>query len=413
MEQMKNQKNTVLIIVSFAVFIIPLMGISVNVALPSIGADLNVDAVLLNWIVTAFVMGSAIAVVPFGRVADIYGRKKIFLMGASLCTLSCFGIIFVKTVILLIIFRALQGVGMAMILGSSIAMLTSVFPAKERGKAIGINVGAVYLGQTIAPLSGGLITQYFGWRAIFIFSVPLGLILVILIIWKIKQEWNDARGETFDYRGSILYSLTLICLIFGFSSLPSIPGIILLIISAAGFYLFIKLENNTVHPIINIALFKNNKALTLSAASTFINNGATFGVTLMMSLYLQYIQGFSVKDAGFILLVQPALQAILSPLAGRIATKHPPRVVASLGMAVSAVGLIILIFFNQNTHVAYIILSSAILGAGCAFFASPNTTAIMGSVEKEYYGIASATLATTRQVGMTVFINPSDCVVWR
>ncbi len=396
------QKKSVLIIVSYASFIIPMMGLSVNVALPSIGRDLNADAILLNWIITAFVMGSAIVVVPIGRIADIYGRKKIFLLGALLCCISCLLIGFINSVLFIIILRTFQGIGVAMILATSVAILTSVFPPAERGQVMGLNVAAVYLGQSIAPSAGGLLTQYFGWRSIFILSIPLCLILVIAIMWKIKTEWKDAQGETFDCKGSILYSLTLICLIYGFSILPSTAGICLLCIGIAGFYLFVKLESNTVHPIININLFRTNSVLTFSSIATLINYMATFGVTFLMSLYLQYIQNLDAKTAGFILLIQPAVQSLLSPLAGKIATRYQSSIIASLGMAITAMGLIILVFTNCNTSLVLIIASLAILGFGYAFFAAPNTTTIMSSVEKEHYGIASATLATMRQVGMVI-----------
>jgi multidrug resistance protein len=171
-----TSKRSVLLVATFAAFLTPFLGSAVNLALPSIGKDLNASAIGLGWVISSFILSSAIFLLPFGRLADIIGRKKVFTAGILLFTVSTFLIIFSKSITSLIILRIFQGFSSAMIFGTSLAIITSVFEPGERGKAMGINITAVYLGLSLGPVIGGLLTQYFGWRSIFAFLVPFGII---------------------------------------------------------------------------------------------------------------------------------------------------------------------------------------------------------------------------------------------
>jgi MFS family permease len=299
----------------------------------------------------------------------------------------------------LISFRAMQGLGGAMIFGTGIAILTSVFPPKERGRALGINVAAVYSGLSMGPLIGGSLTEHLGWRSIFLLNALLGLIVVIAVLWKLKGEWAGAKGEKFDYKGALIYSLAVVAIMFGFSMLPDFKGGFLILLGIGGVAAFVKWELRIAQPIVNIGLFKNNIVFRFSNLAALINYSATYAVAFLLSLYLQYIKGFTPEHAGMILMIQPFLQIIFSPIAGSLSDKFEPRVLASAGMAMTTTGLLLLTLLSSNTRLIFIMFTLAILGIGFAFFSSPNTNAVMSSVEKRFYGVASGMLGTMRLTG--------------
>lgn len=395
-------KRAVLLVATMASFLFPFMLSAVNIALPSIGRELSLDAVMLGWIATAYLLSSATLLVPFGRIADIYGRKKIFTCGIVILTLSSLLSGMANSATMLISCRVFQGFGGAMLAGTAVAMLTTVFPANERGKVLGINVAAIYLGLSLGPVLGGILTHHFGWRSIFFLGAILGLAVIGITLWKLKGEWTGAKGERFDFAGSVIYVLGLVALVYGFTLLPAMSGVGLIVGGAIGLLAFTRWEMRTRSPVLDISLFKNSKAFTLSNVAALINYSATFAVTFLISLYLQYVKGFNPASAGLILVAMPAMQAIFSPLAGRLSDRIEPRLIASAGMALTTIGLVIFIFINEETALGLIIGNLLLMGFGFALFSSPNTNAVMSSAPNTAYGVASATLATMRQVGMVL-----------
>ena len=389
----------VLIATTLSSFLTPLALSTVNVALPSIGREFSINALTLSWIATAYILSAAIFLLPFGKLADMYGRKKVFIYGTLIFTVSSFLTGVSKTPEILISCRVLQGIGGAMIFGTGIAILTSVFHAGERGKVLGINVAAVYLGLSFGPFLGGILTQHLGWRSIFFLNVPFGVIIMVFSIWKVKVEWAEARWEIFDAVGSLIYSIMLLCIMYGFSRLPDRSCFTLICTCIIGIGIFVYWELRAKNPILNISLLRTNRAFTLSNMAALIHYGATFAVGFLLSFYLQHIKGLSPQGAGVILVAQPIVQALISPIAGRISDRIEPRIVASLGMGITATGLFLLVFLETNTAIAFIVSSLCILGFGFALFSSPNTNAIMSSVESRLYGVASSMLATMRLLG--------------
>lgn len=395
-------KRAALFVASLASFVTPFMGSSVNIALPSIGQEFAMNAVVLSWVATSYLLAAAMFLVPFGRIADIYGRKRIFTYGMLIYTLSSLLSAFATSGSLLISFRILQGIGGTMIFGTGVAILTSVFPVGERGKALGINAAAVFLGLSLGPSLGGFLTEHFGWRSIFLAIVPLGLVTIAFILWKLKGEWAGAKGEKFDFTGSIIYSLMLIAIMYGFSVLPGPLGICLTLAGVLGILAFVKWEMKVESPVLDINLFRNNRVFAFSNLAALINFSATFAVGFLLSLYLQYVKGFGPGYAGLILVSRPVVMAIFSPLAGRLSDRIEPRIVASIGMTLITIGLCLLIFLNEKTTLEFIIASLLLLGFGAALFSSPNINAVMSSVEKRSYGVASGTVGTMRLVGQTL-----------
>ena len=392
----------VLIITTLSSFLIPLMGSSVNIALPTIGDEFAMDAVLLSWVSISFILAASVFLVPFGKIADIYGRKKIFKYGMILFTVTSLLSALSPHSYFLIAIRFLQGAGGAMIFGTGIAILSSVFPANQRGKVLGINVAAVYLGLSIGPFLGGLLTEHFGWRSVFLVNIPLGLTVLVLIIWKMKGEWAEAQGEKFDIIGSLFYSMTLVAVMYGLNILPSTLGFIFLLTSLAGFLIFIKWEMKIESPVLDVRLFRDSKTFAFSNLAAFINYSATFAVSFLLSLYLQYIKKLSPQEAGLILVSQPIVMAIFSPLAGRLSDRLEPRIVASLGMGLNAAGLFLFTFLEKETTIQYILGGLIFLGFGFALFSSPNTNAIMSSVERRFYGVSSGIVGTMRLTGQMI-----------
>jgi EmrB/QacA subfamily drug resistance transporter len=390
-----------LLVTTVGSFLTPFLGSSIAIALPTIGNELKMNAILLGWVSTAYLLAAAMFLVPLGRIADIYGRKKVFTVGVFVYASASVLAAMSHSAAMLISVQVLGGIGAAMIFGTAVAIVTSVFPASERGRVLGINVAAVYIGLSLGPFLGGLLTQHFGWRSIFWVNVILCLLIIALLFWKLKGEWAEARGEKFDVTGSIIYSLMIIAIMYGFTILPDIVGVALIVAGVGGLVGFIMWETRVKSPVLDIGLFRHNVVFALSNLAALINYSATFAVTFLLSLYLQYIKGFNPEHAGLVLISAPVMQAIFSPVAGRLSDKVEPRIVASAGMGLTAIGLIFFIFLSSSTNLWYIIAGLLIIGFGFAFFSSPNTNAVMSSVDRRCYGVAAATLATMRQIGMT------------
>jgi len=395
----KAFKRSVMIVAAFAAFLTPFLGSAVNLALPAISKDLNASAIGLGWIISSFILSSSIFLLPFGRLADIIGRKKVFSAGILLFTISAFLIVFSRNLTFLIIMRIIQGISGAMIFGTSLAIITSVFDVGERGRAMGINITAVYLGLSAGPVIGGLLTQYFGWRSIFAFLVPFGLAALILIKTRIKTEWAESRGEKFDWAGSLIYGIALFSFMYGFSILPSSIGWIFLVTGALTAVVFIMFEKRGSNPVFDIRLMLHNRVFAFSGLAALIHYSATSATGFFISLYLQYIKDFDARSAGLVMISQPIAMALLSPMAGRLSDEFNAGVIASIGMGFTALGLILLCFITPATPVYMIIALLLLMGIGFGLFSSPNSNAIMSSVEKRHLGVASGVVGTMRMVG--------------
>ena len=388
-------KTIALIVSAIASFLTPFTGSATNVALPPIGLEFNADAITLGWIVTSFLLAAGIFAVPFGRLADIKGRKRVFAIGLLIFTLGSFLSAISPSANLLIAFRAFQGIGGAMIFATAVAILTSIFPPAERGKAIGINIAAVYVGLSLGPFIGGYLTQNFGWRSVFFVNVPIGIFALALALWKLKGEWAEAKEEKFDIIGSIIYGFTLLLITLGLTEFRKA----FLIIGAILLIAFVIYESKIEFPVLEMRLFRKNLAFSLSNLAAFITYSSTFAVSFLLSLYLQYIKGLNPQQAGIILLSQPVVMAMLSPFAGWLSDRIEPRLVASLGILSIILSLFAFSRINASTSLKLVVLYLIILGFGLGLFSSPNTNAVMNSVERKFFGIASATVATMRLIG--------------
>ena len=409
----RGLKNVVLLVTTIASFLVAFMLSAVNVALPSIGLEFGMQSIELGWVQASYLLASVVLLVPSGRIGDIKGRKKVFLLGLIIYIIPSAIILFPITKEILLILRIAQGAGAAMIVSIVVAILTSVFPRKERGKVLGINTAVVYVGLSLGPFFGGILTQNFGWRSIFLVNVPFGILAIALSIYRLKGDWADAVDSRFDFAGAVVYGFALSSMMYGVSTLSTVISensilsldIILtpaltVTIGVLSMLAFVLLELKSSFPILDVRLFRHNIAFTFSNFATLINYSATYALSFLLSLYLQLVKGIEPEVVGLLLIPMPIVQAVLSPFTGWLSDRISPRIVSSIGMGITAIGMSLFAFFSNTPDNTFLTINLVFMGIGFSLFSSPNTNAIMCSVDKKDFGTASAILSTMRQLGM-------------
>ncbi len=380
-------------------FTTPLMLSAVNVSLPSIATALSMDAILLSWIPMAYLTASAMFVLIFGRIADTVGRKRLFLIGTAGVIVTSLFAAFAVNGIMLIAARFLQGVCAAMLYATQVAIVSSVFPPPKRGQAIGITISMIYCGLMIGPLLGGYAIELFGWRAVFLVHIPLAIFVLWIGLVYVKEEWRAETPVVFDKIGAVVYALSIFIACFAVSILPTTLGFVFLIASMLGFGFFFLFERAQKQPLLNVQLFFTNRIFTYSCLAALIIYTATFANVVQISLYLQYLKGLSASQAGLIMMCQPLVMALFSPLAGHLSDKIEARYLTTAGMLLSFFGLLLLANLHSHSTLHYLIVALVINGLGFSLFSSPNMNAIMGSVAKQSYGSANSIMATMRIIG--------------
>lgn len=395
-----NKQISILIIVSVASFMGTFLISSVNIALPAIERDFNLNAVQLSWMITAFLLATAMFLLPVGRWGDLKGVRRIFKIGVVVFTFSSLMSGLAGSAFWLIVMRYLQGIGAAFTGAVGPAILVSAFPPQSRGRVLGFSVSAVYLGLAFGPFAGGLITQYLGWRSIFFISAALGAAATTFaFLFLDKEPPRDAANKKLDLKGVLFYMVGLVAIVYGSSQISSGYGWSLMGIGAVALAVFWILENKSPMPVLETRLFTRNRLFAFSNLAALINYSATYAIVFLLSLYLQKIPGLSPRDAGVILVAQPAMMALFSPVAGRLSDRIQPRILASVGMTMIALGLATFAFLSNKTPIWLIACLLLWMGLGFAFFSSPNMNTIMSSVHKNQLGLASGSAATMRVVG--------------
>lgn len=393
----KYLKRDILIVGILVSFLTPFVRSSINLALPALAVEFDLSGVFLTWISTVYLLVNAILYIPFGRIGDIYGRKRIFQYGLIIFTISSFISAFSISGEMFLFFRILQAIGNAMIFANLNAMISSAFPENERGRAFGITSMSVFVGLIIGPILGGAITEIVGWRTLFYLDTIIGIIAAYAIT-RFKHDWIDAEGEKLDILGSFLLGISLIAIIYGFSNLTHKYSLFLLIGGIIALSLFYLVQKRVSFPLINLDLFKS-RSFTFGNITAFINYGAFVSVGFILSLYLQYLKGYSPLTAGLIVSIQSIMMVIVSPFAGRLSDKIDPGNVSTAGMVLTTIGVALMTLINFENAPYLGIISLIIFGAGIGLFYSSNTKVVMSSVDKNYFGIASATLSNIRSMG--------------
>jgi len=392
--------------------LVPFTGSAINLALPDLAQHFSMNAVTLSWVGTAYLIATAIFQVPFARLADLFGRKKIFIGGLLLYALSSCMCALADSSAALLVYRSFQGLSSAMMFSTNVAILTSIVVPAKRGWALGIQTTVVYISLASGPFFGGLLTGAFGWQSIFYVPALLALVLVGLASLLLKGEWAEAKGESFDWPGTVVYAVALFGLIYGFTRLPGWEGIVWLLVGIAGFAAFVKRENRCAFPVFNMNIFKGNKVFVYSSMAALINYAATSAIAFMISLYLQNVRGLSPYSAGLILISQAVTQSCFAYFSGKYSDKASPFKLATTGMLIIVLGLLGLVFLSTASPLWFLVSLLVLLGIGFGVFSSPNMNILMSSVDKRQYGQASAAAGTVRLIGQAFSMGIATLVIY-
>lgn len=391
--------NLVLFAICVASFLTPFSVSSMNIISPELAAYFNANAVLLAWMNTTFFLAAGIVLMPAAKLCDIFGRRKIFTIGvggfAVFSLLSALSF----SIWMLLALRFCQGLCCAFIVGPAITLTTAVFPSSQRGKALSIQVGAVYVGSSVGPFIGGWLSYNWGWRSAFIAFGLVGILGFILIKLCIKSEWKSgATMQKFDYRGTIMYAIGVAALMLGATHLPSGRAFWVVIAGLMAMVSFVIIEKNVDNPVFDTSIFSKYLGFSFSSMAALLHYAALTANTLLLSLYLQFILGYDTHVAGMLLLPQPICMLVSTLIAGRLSDHIDPSYLASLG-AVLALAASLMLCLSQNPDLHYIIICQIIIGCGYGAFVSPNTNLIMGSVTRDRYNEASSVAGTMRLLG--------------
>jgi len=383
----------------------PLCLDSVNVAIPSMASSLQSDAALISWMPTIFLLSTIALMLPFGKLADSVGRKRIYTLGLAINASASLGAFFSDAIEWILFFRLIQGVGSAMTFGTGIAIITAVFPSHERGLPLGLNTASVYIGLTIAPALGGLLTEAFSWRAVFLIPVPLTLLLLTVIGCYLKGDWRTEQDSSFDWLGTLIFAGWAVAFVVGLTGLPKWPNVFTLFFSVSLFTLFIWHQARHSAPLIRVQIFRESRLFSFSLAAAALMYAATYPLAFLLSLYLQYVRGLGPLESGQVILVQAMAMAILAPFAGKLSDLIEPRVISTTGCISVVTGFVLLSQLSVYTEPGYISTALLFIGVGFGLFSAPNHNSIMSAVSRNEMGVASATINMARVSGSLIGVS--------
>ena len=403
-----SARISALVIVCIGAFLMPLSLSASLVAIPAIATDLGANAVYVSWIPAAFILSNLIVLLPSGRSADIYGRKRIYQLGS---VIFLFGSVIAglsQNIKLLLLSRVIQGFGAGMFFGTGMAIIGSVYQGGGRGAALGWVVACVYFGLSVGPLLGGWLTDNYGWESVFFSMVPFILASIILTMIKLKGEWKNENPQKLDWKGSVILSFGLLAFFIGTTNLPELFSVGLLVVAVLLSVWFKRHSQQVEFPIVNLNLVWQNQGLSRSLIAAIMMYGGSYGLQFLMGLYLQYNRGFSPTDAGKFLMIQAIIMAVIAPAAGRLSDRYPPNTIAAVGCFAVVLSFVSMLFLDSHSHMAIVVISLALLGAGFGLFSTPNSNAALKSISEAKLGIASSLVSMSRLIGQllsTAFVT--------
>lgn len=411
-ESLRGQEPTnkwaVMIIVAIGVFMATLDSSIVNISLPTIAHYFRVPlSGAVEWVVIAYLVATTAILLTAGRLADMIGRKMIWSAGLIVFTIGSAMCGATPNLGILIAARFFQGIGGALLMAVSPALLTSAFPSYQRGRALGLNAITVALGVSVGPTLGGFITASFSWRWIFYVNVPIGIIGLILT-WRILTEHLRRNPGRFDPLGALLLAIGLASLTAGLSfgqelGWASLPILVSLFMGIIMLVILPFVEKRVPNPIIVLSLLKN-RVFTSAVTSLILSFLDLFAISFILPFYLEELRGFSTQEAGLLLTPLPLVLAIFAPISGALADRIGTRWLAASGLAIACIGLVLISQLDEHSSIQDIIWRLGITGFGQALFQSPNNSALMGAAPRELQGSASGFLATGRVVGQTLSV---------
>ena len=327
----KDLRRAVITVVVITAFITTFTGSALNLSIPDIGSQFGASAGRMGWLVSGYTLSVAAFSVPFGRLADITSRRNVLIAGIALFVACCIAALLSGSMAMLLISRVTQGIGAAMIFSTNTAVLISAFPGEQRGRALGYSLASTYVGLSAGPVIGGALNHNFGWRSIFVFIGILGVVALAAALMKLPAEKRTephapgAGRRSFDAAGNVIYMISIFLLMYGLSEAGN--GAVYIAVAAAGAaagIIFVSHEMKSADPVVDIRLFRENKGYAFSNLSAMLNYGATFAISYLISIYLQVVMGYSSQTAGLIMIFQPLIMALLSPVAGRLSDRFSP-----------------------------------------------------------------------------------------
>ncbi len=410
---MDKKAKLIMLAVGMGTFMASLDSSVVNLAMPMIRDGFGVSISFVEWIVTAYLLVVSSLLLTFGRIADLYGYKKVYLTGFSLFVLGSLLCGLSSGIVMLIASRVVQALGAGMLYATGPAIITNAVPPAWRGRALSITAIAVALGLCAGPVIGGMLATLFGWQSIFFINLPVGVAGIAMVVRFIPRD-EPQKAAPFDIAGSILIFIALLFILapLSISGDYPMPVYLFVLLIAVGIFiivLFVLYEKRKQHPMLNIALF-GNRVFSASNAAALLAYMAQFIMVFMAPFYLESLRQFSAMASGLLYMPMPLATMCIAPVSGRFADKFDSRYLSAAGNLVMAGGLFMLSFLDANTSIAFIVAAMVVTGLGFGMFQTPNNSAIMGNVPPQNRGTASGTLATMRNIGMAVGVAISGAL---
>jgi EmrB/QacA subfamily drug resistance transporter len=410
--ELQRRRWYALAIMSIGSFMTPFDASIVAVALPAMGADLHLSYSQGLWAQAAYLLVASMLLIPVGRLADTRGPIGYNLLGTAIFAIGSIMAGLAPNGGLMILGRCIQGAGGAFMFSTGAGIITAAFPPSDRGRALGLNVTAVYVGLTLGPVIGGLIVSHASWRWIFFINVPIAL-ATILAGWTLLRlerrglRSRERRHAPIDWTGAGLLGAALVSLFVPLTFSPlwgwgSAKTIVPVVLTAVFLVALVLVEDRVKEPMLDLDLLRNNRVFAAGNSAALLNYLAVFAVTTLTAVYLEIVQGLSPQQTGLLLLMQPVLMAVLSPFTGRLSDRVGSRILATTGMVLVALGMVQLAFASSST--GRVLAALATIGVGMAVFSAPNISAVMGSVDRSQLSLASGFLATMRFTGQGLSI---------
>lgn len=410
----KNYKWIALSCTSLGAFFSVMGGSTLMIALPVIMKDLHADVSIIIWTIMGYMLAMTILVPAIGRIADMFGRKKLYVGGAALFTIASGLCGLSNTGIQLLLFRLIQGVGASLMIANSTAIVTDAFPKNELGKALGINAMLISIAIVFGPILGGLLVNL-SWRYIFYINVPIGIFVTIWAALQLKELEILPEKPKFDFIGSITFLFGMLSFLAALS-IGSITGwmsmkiIGLLLTSILLITLFVYIEGRVEQPMVDLRLLKT-RVLAFAYLSNLLNGIARGAVTFLLVFYFQCVRNMDPAVSGILLAPFAISMMIVSPISGWLSDKYGARGLSSVGLLISAVGLLGLMLISSGTSTMQLMIWMLIMGAGSGMFFSPNTSSIMGNVPPDKRGIAAGIRTMFNNAGTVISISLSMAIL--
>lgn len=411
----QSARRSVLLAIGVGALMTSLDSSIVNAVLPVITHALGSDVVGTQWIVTVYLLVLSGLMLTFGRLGDLYGHKLVYMWGFGVFVVGSTACSVAPSLAVLIAARAFQGIGAAMLTASSPAILTSSFPARQRGRALGLFTTATYLGLAIGPSLGGWLADQVSWRAVFYINLPIGLLALALSARAVPSVKPGGRQrERFDVPGALVFTSALILVLLALDQghawgWTSWLEVMCLGAAALSLIVFLRHEASTTSPMLNLSLFQQ-RLFSAAIVSAVLNYVGAFTTVFLMPFYLISGRGLSPSQTGLILMAMPLCMMLTAPISGALSDRIGSRLPATVGMLIQTAGLLLLSQLGLETSMGLVIAGLILIGLGIGLFSSPNTSAALGTVPAARRGVASGVLGTARNVGMMFGIAMAGAV---